>query len=90
MNPIKDSFCLMTIPALAYWTPTYDMQLSLPINAEQADTTEQTAVSDLHNQPAKPTQTSANHKHHQVLILCFTRHTWRRKIITRIRRTETF
>lgn len=45
----------MTIPASACWVPTYNVQLSLTINAEQADTTEETAVSDLHNQPAKPT-----------------------------------
>lgn len=67
-----DLFCQTIIPASACWAPTSYGQHSLTINAEQADTTEETAVSDLHNQPAKPTQTSANHKHHQVLILCFT------------------
>lgn len=59
-----------TIPASACWAQTH----SLPTNAEHADPSEGTAVPDLHNQPAKPTQPSANHKHHQVLILCFTKH----------------
>lgn len=75
-----------TISASACWAQIY----SLPTNAEQADPREGTAVSDLYNQPAKPTQPSANHKHHQVLILCFSRHTWRRKIITHVGVTGTF
>lgn len=90
LHPTMDSFCQTTIPASACWPPMYQVQHSLTINAEQAHTTEETAFSDLYNQPAKPTQTSANHKHHQVLILCFSRHTWRKKIITHVRRTGTF